>query len=212
MPGFVHIVDDDQSFRTAIERRLKKAGYKVETYACAQQLLDHLPTSDEPSCIILDVRMPGVDGPALQKRLGELSSPLPIIFLTGVPNIPATVQAIKAGADDFLTKPVNSDDLFRAIERACAHHQTLRGLKEKMDDTRARLGRLTPRERQVFDLVVRGNMNKQIAHTLGTTERTIKAHRHGVMEKLQVRSLAELVSLAERIGLLGGASDSQATF
>lgn len=144
MPGFVHIGDDDQSFRTAIGRRLKKAGYGVETYACAQQLLDHLPTGDKPSCIILDVRMPGVAGPALQKRLSDLGSPLPIIFLTGVPNIPATVQAIKAGADDFLTKPVNSDDLLLAIERACARHQTLRGLKEKMDDTRARLGRLTP--------------------------------------------------------------------
>ncbi|MET4329113.1 FixJ family two-component response regulator [Bradyrhizobium sp. i1.15.2] len=101
MPGFAHIVDDDKSFRTAIERRLKKAGYRVETYACAQQLLDHLPTGDEPTCIILDVRMPGVDGPALQKRLGEPSSTLPIIFLTGDPDIPATVQAIKAGADDF---------------------------------------------------------------------------------------------------------------
>jgi FixJ family two-component response regulator len=110
------------------------------------------------------------------------------------------VQAIKAGADDFLTKPVTSDDLFRAIEKALAHHQTLRGLQDKMDGMRARLGRLTPRERQVFDLVVRGNINKQIAHTLGATERTIKAHRHRVMEKMQVQTLAELVSLAERVG------------
>ena len=125
MPGFVHIVDDDASFRTAMERRLKQAGYEVATYPSALHLLVNLPTESIPSCILLDVRIPGLDGPALQKRLGELGSTLPIIFLTGYPDIPATVQAIKAGADDFLTKPVTSDDLFRAIEKAFAHHQTL---------------------------------------------------------------------------------------
>ena len=117
----------------------------------------------------------------------ELGSTLPIIFLTGCTDIPTTVQAIKAGADDFLTKPVTSDDLFRAIEKAFAHHQTLRGLQDKLDGMRARLGRLTPRERQVFDLVVRGNVNKQIGRTLGATERTIKVHRHRVMEKCRPR-------------------------
>ena len=185
-----------------MERRLKQAGYEVATYPSALHLLVNLPTESIPSCILLDMRIPGLDGPALQKRLGELGSTLPIIFLTGYHDIPATVQAIKAGADDFLTKPVTSDDLFRAIEKAFAHHQTLRDLKDKLDSVRARLGRLTPRERQVFDLVVRGNINKQIAHTLGATERTIKAHRHRVMEKMQVQSLAELVSLGERLGVL----------
>ena len=202
LPGFVHVVDDDASFRKAMERRLKQAGYEVATYPSALHLLVNLPTESIPSCILLDVRIPGLDGPALQKRLGELGSTLPIIFLTGYPDIPATVQAIKAGADDFLTKPVASDDLFRAIEKAFAHHQTLRDLKDKLDSVRARVGRLTPREREVFELVIRGDPNKQIARALGCTERTVKAHRHKVMEKMQVRSLAELVSLAERIGVV----------
>jgi FixJ family two-component response regulator len=199
VPGFVHIVDDDASFRTALECRLTKAGYEVATYASALHFLVNLPTESIPSCILLDVRIPGLDGPALQKRLAELGSTLPIIFLTGYPDIPATVRAIKAGADDFLTKPVASDDLFRAIEKAVAHHQTLRDLKDKLDGVHARLGRLTPREREVFDLVVRGNPNKQVARALGCTERTIKAHRHSVMDKMQVRSLPELVSLAARV-------------
>jgi FixJ family two-component response regulator len=196
----VHIVDDDASFRTAMERRLKQAGYEVATYPSALLLLVNLPAESIPSCILLDVRIPGLDGPALQKRLGELGSTLPIIFLTGYTDIPTTVQAIKAGADDFLTKPVEFDDLSRAIEKAFAHHQALRGLQDKLDGVRARLGRLTPRERQVFDLIVLGNTGKQIGRSLGTTERTIKAHRHRVMEKMQVQTLAELVSLAERVG------------
>ena len=184
-----------------MERRLTIAGYEVATYSSALHLLINLPTESIPSCILLDVRIPDLDGPALQKRLGELGSTLPIIFLTGYPDIPATVRAIKAGADDFLTKPVASDDLFRAIENAFAHHQTLHDLKDKLDSARARLRRLTPRERQVFDRVVGGSTNKQIGTALGATERTIKAHRHRVMEKMQAQSLAELVSLAERSGI-----------
>ena len=117
-----------------------------------------------------------------------------------------TVLAIKAGADDFLTKPVASEDLFRAIEMAFAHHQTLRDLKDKLDSVRARLERLTPRERQVFELVIRGDTNKQVARACGCTERTVKAHRHRVMKKMQAQSLPELVSLAERIGV-ASASD-----
>ena len=201
MPGFVHVVDDDALFRKAMERRLKQAGYEVATYPSALDLLVNLPTESIPSCILLDVRIPGLDGPGLQKRLAELGSTLPIIFLTGNPDIPTTVRAIKAGADDFLTKPVASDDLFRAIEKAFAHHRTFRDLKDKLDSVRARIGRLTPREREVFELVIRGDHNKQIARALGCTERTVKAHRHNVMEKMQVKSLAELVSIAERIGI-----------
>ena len=200
MSGLVHIVDDDASFRKAIERRLKKAGYAVATYASAQHLLDRLPSEGVPSCVLLDVLMPGLDGPALQKRLSELGATLPIIFLTGHADTRTVVQTLKAGADDFLTKPIEFDDLSRAIEKAFAHHQALRGLQDKLDGVRARLGRLTPRERQVFDLIVLGNTGKQIGRSLGTTERTIKAHRHRVMEKMQVQTLAELVSLAERVG------------
>jgi FixJ family two-component response regulator len=111
MHGCVHIVDDDASFRTAMERHLKHAGYEVETYASAEHQLDRLPSDSVPGCLLLDVRIPGLDGPALQTRLSELGSTLPIIFLTGYPDIPTTVQAIKAGADDFLTKPVSSEDL-----------------------------------------------------------------------------------------------------
>ena len=161
----------------------------------------NLPTESIPSCILLDVRIPGLDGPGLQKRLAELGSTLPIIFLTGHPDIPTTVRAVKAGADDFLTKPVASDDLFRAIEKAFAHHRTFRDLKDKLDSVRSRIGRLTPREREVFELVIRGDHNKQIARALGCTERTVKAHRQRVMEKMQAHTLPELVSLAERIGI-----------
>ena len=208
MQGCVHVVDDDASFRTAIERRLKQAGYEVATYPSGLHLLLDLPAESTPSCILLDVRIPGLSGPELQTRLSELGSTLPIIFLTGVPDIRTTVRTIKAGADDFLTKPVASDDLFRAIEKAFAHHQTLRDLKDKLDSMRACLGRLTPREREVFDLVVRGNTNKQVARELGGTERTIKAHRHRVMEKMQVRTLPELVSLAERVGAVSATRQS----
>jgi len=206
VPGCVHIVDDDASFVTALERRLKHAGYDVATYASAQHLLDRLPSESIPSCILLDVRIPELSGPGLQERLSELGSTLPIIFLTGYPDIPTTVRAIKAGADDFLTKPVTSDDLLRAIERAFARYDAARGLKSKLDIVRAHIAALTPREREVFELVIRGKQNKQIANALGCTERTIKAHRHRVMEKMQVQSLAELVSLAERVGILASAT------
>jgi FixJ family two-component response regulator len=203
LSGRVHVVDDDASFRTAIERRLKLAGYQVATYPSAQQLLDRLPDENEPGCILLDVQIPGLSGPELQGRLNELGSMLPIVFLTGHADTPTTVRTIKAGADDFLTKPVDSEQLLGAIERALVHHAALRGERRKLEEMEALVAALTPRERQVFALVVRGKLNKQIAYELGTTERTIKAHRHQVMEKMKVQSLAELVSIAERLGMLG---------
>ncbi len=209
--GIVHVVDDDASFRRAMERRLTKAGYEVATYASAQHLLDRSPNESVLSCVLLDVRIPELSGPELQERLSKLGSTLPIIFLTGHPDIPTTVRTIKAGADDFLTKPVTSNHLLRAIERAFARHEAARGLKSKLDVVRAHITALTPREREVFGLVVRGNSNKHIARALGATERTIKAHRHRVMEKMQVQSLAELVSLAERAGILDSASSSPQT-
>ena len=211
MPGFVHIVDDDASFRTAIGRRLRRAGHEVATYASGQHLLERLPSESVPSCILLDIQIPGLDGPAVQSRLSELGSTLPIIFVTGHPDIPATVRAIKAGADNFLTKPVSPAELLQAIELAIMRHETRRGLKSRLDMVCARVSALTPREREVFELVIRGHINKQVARALGCTERTIKAHRHKVMEKMQVRTLAELVSLAEQVGLLGDASANRPT-
>jgi RNA polymerase sigma factor (sigma-70 family) len=209
--GLVHVVDDDAAFRTSVKRRLKIAGYEVVTYASAEHLLDRLPNEIERGCILLDVRIPGISGPALQDRLRELGSTLPIVFLTGYPDVPTTVRTIKAGAEDFLTKPVSSDELLRAIERAIARHEMARSLRTTLDTVRTRIAKLTSREREVFELIVRGKMNKQIAIQLGITARTIKAHRHRVMEKMQVRSVAELVSLAERVGVLGGASGNGST-
>jgi RNA polymerase sigma factor (sigma-70 family) len=201
LPGTIHIVDDDDSFRTAIERRLKKAGYEVATYHSAQQFLACLPDENDRGCILLDVRIPELSGPELQEKLGKLGSTLPIVFLSGYADVSTTVKTIKAGAEDFLTKPVSSEQLLGAIEKAMTHQEAVRGLKQKLDVLRAQLGTLTPRERQVFDRVVQGKINKQIAQQLGATERTIKAHRHRVMEKMKVQSLAELVSIAERLGI-----------
>jgi FixJ family two-component response regulator len=198
----VYVVDDDYSFRTAIERRLKMAGHEVLAYPSSQALLDNLPDESRPGCILLDVRIPGLSGPGLQVRLNDLGSTLPIVFLSGHADIPTTVQTIRAGALDFLIKPVSSDELLGAIDRALALHQAARNQRGRLDTLRAHVTSLTPREREVFELVVQGKMNKQIAARLGTTERTIKAHRHRVMEKMNVRSLAELAAIAERLGIL----------
>ena len=208
MPGLVHVIDDDASFRTAIERRLKLAGYEVETYSSAQQLLDRLPGVEKPGCILLDVQMPGLSGLDLQSCLIERGSILPIIFVTGYADTPATVRAIKAGAENFLTKPASSGQLIDAIERAMTRYESARRQRNELNSFRGLVATLTPRERQVFNLIVRGKINKQIAHELGTTERTVKAHRHQVMEKMQVHSLAELVSNAERLGMLDPGRDS----
>ena len=202
-PGLVHIVDDDVSFRTALERGLKKAGYQVATYASAEHLLERLPSDSVSGCILLDVRMPGMSGLELQARLRELGSTLPIIFLTGYPDTRTAVRTIKAGADDFLPKPVPSDELVGAVERAIARQNTEYREKSALEPIRLRIAALTPRERQVFDLVIHGKANKQIAGALGTTVRTVRAHRSSVMQKMQIQSLAELVSLAERLGAFG---------
>jgi RNA polymerase sigma factor (sigma-70 family) len=211
LPGFVYVVDDDPSFRRAVERRLKNAGHEVACYPSAEHFLDNLPSENALGCVLLDVRMSGLSGPELQVRLGELGSTLPIVFFTGHPDIRATVQAMKAGAEDFLIKPVASDSLLLAVERAIARHEVARDQKANLEAVRTRMARLSPRERQVFDLVVRGMTNKQAADALGTTERTVKAHRHEVMEKMEVRNLPELVSIAERVGVLGTTSDGQQT-
>lgn len=203
MPAVIHIVDDDASFRNAMSRMLRTAGYDVMSYENAQQLLDKLPDETEAGCILLDLQIPGLSGKDLQDRLVRLGATIPIIFLTGHGDIAASVQAIKAGAEDFLTKPVLRTVLMDAIERALARQRDAQGRQNELNALRALVNKLTPREREVFDLVVRGKMNKQIAHALGTTERTIKAHRHRIMEKVQVRSIAELVNLAAHLNMTG---------
>ncbi len=197
----VHIVDDDAPFRTAVRRVLDASGYRVALYDSAEQLLAKLPAG-EPGCILLDVRMPGLSGPQLQERLAELGNRVPIVFLTGHGDIPMSVQAIKAGAEDFLTKPVAREKLVAAVERALTRDAQQRAHDSELDGLRARVSRLTPRENEVFALVVRGKLNKQIAGELGTAERTVKAHRQKVMEKCEAQSLAELVRMAERLGMV----------
>jgi FixJ family two-component response regulator len=197
LPSVVYIVDDDVSFQTAIRRRLQLAGYEVQIYSSAEQFMDRQPDDSRLGCLLLDVRM---SGPELQGRLHEAGSTLPILFVSAYNDINTVVQTVKAGAEDFLIKPVTSDVLLAAIERAIARHEVSRKLKSEMNLLRAHIATLTPRERQVFDLVVRGTINKQIAFALGPTERTIKAHRHMVMEKMDVRSVAELVLIAKRLG------------
>jgi RNA polymerase sigma factor (sigma-70 family) len=197
----IHVVDDDSSFRSAIARLLSAAGYEVALYETSQQFLDKPPTS-LTDCILLDVQMPDLSGLQLQDRLSKLGNRLPIVFLTGHADIPTSVRAIKAGAQDFLTKPVPREQLLETIRRALDHAEEVRARSEQADALLARVASLTPRERQVFALVVRGMLNKQIAHELGTSERTVKAHRHMVMQKCGVRSVAELVMLAGRTGIL----------
>jgi RNA polymerase sigma factor (sigma-70 family) len=204
----IHIVDDDESFRTAVARLLRVSGYQVALYDSAHRLLEK-PPGTAPGCILLDVRMPGLSGPELQARLVAAGNPLPIVFLTGHGDIPTSVRAIKAGAEDFLSKPVPKKTLIDAIQRALARSEEAREQSLRLGALRALVASLTPRESQVFALVVRGKLNKQIAHELGTSERTIKAHRHAIMQKLKVASLAEAVSIAERLGLLALAAGDE---
>ena len=205
MAPLVHIVDDDEAFRTAIARLLQASGYRVALYESGDQLLKS-PPSSEPGCILLDIRMDGLGGLELQDRLSERGIILPIVFLTGYGDIPTSVRAIQAGAEDFLSKPVSKETLLAAVERALARYEEARELHVRLTSLRALVDTLTPRESEVFALVVRGTLNKQIAYQLGTSERTIKAHRHSIMDKLKVQSLAEAVSIAERLGMLAAPS------
>jgi FixJ family two-component response regulator len=201
LAALIHVVDDDASFRTAVARLLRAAGYQVALYESGNEVLKNSP-GDGPGCILLDIRMAGLDGLALQDRLKQMDSILPIVFLSGHGDIPTSVKAMKGGAEDFLSKPVSKSTLLEAVERALARYREQRHQRDRLDSLRALVTTLTPREREVFALVVRGRLNKQIAYELGTSERTIKAHRHAVMQKLKVVSLAEAVSIAERLGML----------
>ena len=203
MSPLIHIVDDDSSFRTSLARLLNTSGYDVAVYDSAEKFLQLRPTG-ELGCVLLDFKMPGLSGAELQVRLAKLGSALPIIFLSGHGDIPTTVKTIKAGAEDFLSKPISKDELFGAIERALDRCQAALAQREQIEVLQARVSRLTPRERKVFAMVVRGQINKQIAFALGTSERTIKAHRQKVMHKVNAKSLLELVAIAEQLDVLPG--------
>jgi RNA polymerase sigma factor (sigma-70 family) len=200
-PPLIHIVDDDASFRTALGHLLSACGYRVSLSCSAEQLLA-TPIKGEPACILLDVQMADMSGPELQDHLTALGCKLPVIFITGHGDIATSVHAIKNGAEDFLTKPVTKDKLIEAIERALRRYEVTRAQDARVATLHSLLSRLTPREREVFTLLVRGKPHKQIAYALGTSERTIKLHRHNVMQKFQVQSLAELAVIAERLGLI----------
>jgi len=202
LPGIVHVVDDDASYRTAIQRLLEVTGYRVVTYSSPQQLLDQRPDKNTKGCILLDLRMPDLSGPELQSRLTALGGTLPIVFLTAYPDISTTVRAIKAGADNVLVKPVTSDELLRAIGSAIARHEIERTLRGELEALRSRLSTLSPRQRQIFEIIVRGKTSKHAARELGSSERTIKAHREVIMEKMKVQSLAQLVTIAQRLGAI----------
>jgi FixJ family two-component response regulator len=193
-------VDDDAAVLKSLTRLLRSARLKVLAFGSPQEFLErHDPHA--PGCLVLDLAMPGWNGLELQAALAAKGSAIPIIFLTGHGDIPTSVQAMKRGALDFLTKPVNDADLLQAVQAAIEKDRTARRARAELEDIQARLDSLTPREREVLTHVVAGQLNKQTAADLGTVEKTIKVHRARVMEKMKVDSVAELVRLAERAGI-----------
>ena len=198
--AMIFVVDDDASIREALQRLLRSVGLQVTTFASAREFLHHRG-ADVPGCLVLDVRLPGLSGLDLQHELAAAQMDLPIIFITGYGDIPMTVQAMKAGAVEFLTKPFRDQDLLDAIQHALERDRVARAQRTEMAELRERFAALTPREREVFGLVVTGLQNKQVAAALGTSEITIKRHRAQVMHKMRVTSLAELVRIADQLGL-----------
>jgi FixJ family two-component response regulator len=196
----IFVVDDDEELRESLERLLRSAGFRVETFGSPDAFLERAPYNG-PGCLVLDVRMPGRSGLELQEWLASAEAALPIVFITGHGDIPTSVRAMKAGAVDFLPKPFEDQMLLDAVEQALAQDAAGRARRAELATLQERAAALTPREREVFCLVVQGLLNKQIAARLGTTEQTIKVHRGRVMEKLQVASLAGLVRLAARLGI-----------
>jgi FixJ family two-component response regulator len=198
--GVVFVVDDDEPMRRSLENLIRSVGLQVEAFASAQEFLRG-KRPDVPGCLVLDVRLPGLSGLDLQKRMAEANSEIPIIFITGHGDIPMTVQAMKAGAVEFLTKPFRDQALLDAIQQALERDRQARKQRAGIEALRRRFDSLTPREREVIARVVVGLLNKQIAGELGTSEAAVKVHRQHVMEKMGAGSLADLVRLADRLGI-----------
>lgn len=203
--ALVYVVDDDAAVRTAIARLLNSVGLEVRAFASAAEFLA-FPRPPRPGCLVLDVRLPRLGGLELQQRLLAADATLPIIFVSGQADVLMTVRALKAGAADFLEKPFHDQDLLDAVQRAIESNRAGRLHESELTALRAAYATLTPREREVFSHVVSGNPDRQIADTLGTSDQTIQIHRDRVMEKLGAASLADLVRLAVRLGVLGPAS------
>jgi FixJ family two-component response regulator len=197
----VFVVDDEKAVRKSLARLIKSVGLNVQAFSSAREFLESDP-SDSPSCLVLDVRMPGLSGLDLQNELDNVGYNIPIIFITGYGDIPMSVRTMKRGATDFLIKPVNEQDLLDAIHRAIEKDKQTRRERGEIRAIQQRVDSLTPREREVFSLVVTGMLNKQIAHDLGMSEKTVKVHRSRVMDKMQAGSLAELVKLALKVGIV----------
>jgi len=205
----VHVIDDDELVRTALARLLRLAGYEVRSYASAGEFLLEPPPA-APGCLVLDVRMPGPSGLDLQDALARRAGSLPIVFMSGHGDIPMSVRAVKAGAVDFLTKPVDRELLFAAVASAVERSATQQHSTDDAQAARSRYATLTPREQQVLKEVAAGRLSKQIAADLGTAERTIKAHRSRIMEKMNVASLLELGKLVEALRAAGELPDPPA--
>jgi len=198
----VFVVDDDPDVLKGLARLLRSAGLEVATFSSPSEFLEQYDLR-AAGCLVLDLAMPGLNGLELQEALTAKGSAIPIIFLTGRGDIPMSVQAMKGGALDFLTKPVNDEDLLKTVAGALEKDRFQRQNSAELDEIHERLETLTPREREVLTHVVSGQLNKQIANDLGTVEKTIKVHRARVMEKMKVNSVAELVRLTERLGTIG---------